>query len=498
MGWPFQKKQQQGSSAGLISPMDDRRAETHMRHQSTPNQFHKNMLHVASQPQSAFVKVFRLNIEINPLDPYWIIATPKVVPPNAIAAPKALLVGFSGQETSQIEFFAEKPSDEQVLEVRQRVKLVKILVTQIQTHKHNNSTAQPMLSFNQVLADLETQLLQQCRLPHGTLTQIVKRDQIATLKYNLCTFISIYDTIYKVNMTRALMDTTAQVNLLKTQPSPVLLPGLHGRTKPRTEEVDCATGYTIDREQSRGNANRTGSRSRQKTNATNPADCPPLQQIRGQQRPQYPFQYSVQPMQYPIQPVQFLVIPPLNPFLPTVNPPQTQMSEPRLPSNETVREQQGPIQPSQQMEQAAIQTVERPRQSTMSTKCKHNMLIPPIPAYPQLQNSRIPLVPYTTERNQYQRQSKILISPIHKRMEVSDKDDFLDEVMPRITMSQLRPHRNGIEAAQRTCKNRGYYLIRVQNVIQCKHSKWHIKLATQQIFTLRYWRQFWSEADFSL
>ncbi|KAA6358477.1 MAG: hypothetical protein EZS28_045998 [Streblomastix strix] len=87
---------------------------------------------------------------------------------------------------------------------------------------------------------------------------------------------------------------------------------------------------------------------------------PHHQQIQRQQPLQYPFQYSGQPMQYPIQPVQFPVIPPLNPFLPTVNRPQTQISEPRLPNNETVRDQQGLIQPSQQMEQAAIQTVDRP------------------------------------------------------------------------------------------------------------------------------------------
>ncbi|KAA6357989.1 MAG: hypothetical protein EZS28_046483, partial [Streblomastix strix] len=83
----------------------------------------------------------------------------------------------------------------------------------------------------------------------------------------------------------------------------------------------------------------------------------------GQQQPQYPFQYSGQLIQYPIQPVQFPVIKPLNPFLPTVNPPQTPISQPRLLSNETIRDQQVLIQPSQLMEQTAKQTVERPRQS---------------------------------------------------------------------------------------------------------------------------------------
>ncbi|KAA6375225.1 MAG: hypothetical protein EZS28_029249 [Streblomastix strix] len=85
----------------------------------------------------------------------------------------------------------------------------------------------------------------------------------------------------------------------------------------------------------------------------------PQQLIQGQQPLQSPFQYFGQPMQCPIQPVQFPVIQPPNPFLPTMNPPQTQMSEPRLPNNQIMREQD-PIQPGQQMEHAATQTVERP------------------------------------------------------------------------------------------------------------------------------------------
>ncbi|KAA6370556.1 MAG: hypothetical protein EZS28_033916 [Streblomastix strix] len=52
------------------------------------------------------------------------------------------------------------------------------------------------------------------------------------------------------------------------------------------------------------------------------------------------------------------------------------------------------------MEQAAIQTVERPRKSTISTRSVHNMLIPLIPAYPQQHTPRIPLLFYTTESNQ--------------------------------------------------------------------------------------------------
>ncbi|KAA6326126.1 MAG: hypothetical protein EZS28_053990 [Streblomastix strix] len=110
----------------------------------------------------------------------------------------------------------------------------------------------------------------------------------------------------------------------------------------------------------------------------------PQQQMQGQQPPQYPFQYSGQPMQYPMQPVQFPAILPPNPFLPTMNPPQTQMNEPRPPNNQIMREQD-PSQPCQQMEQATTQAIERPRQSTASVRSVPNMLIPPIPAYPQQQ-----------------------------------------------------------------------------------------------------------------
>ncbi|KAA6355279.1 MAG: hypothetical protein EZS28_049195, partial [Streblomastix strix] len=112
----------------------------------------------------------------------------------------ALLAGLSGQETVQIDFYAEEPSEEQVIEARQRARAATDLVMHRRTPKHNNPPVQPMLAFDQVLADLETKLLQQYKLLQGTLIQIVKRDWVATLKFNLCTFISVYDTIYKVNM----------------------------------------------------------------------------------------------------------------------------------------------------------------------------------------------------------------------------------------------------------------------------------------------------------
>ncbi|KAA6361701.1 MAG: hypothetical protein EZS28_042774 [Streblomastix strix] len=132
-----------------------------------------------------------------------------------------------------------------------------------------------------------------------------------------------------------------------------------------------------------------------------------------------------------------------------VNPPQTQTSEPRLPNNEIVRDQQGSIQPSQQMEQAATQIVQRPQQSITSTRSVHNLLIPPIPAYPQQQIPRIPLLPYTTERNQEQRQSQRSISHTNKRADESQGDEFLVEIILGMKMPNLPPHMSDIESAQR-------------------------------------------------
>ncbi|KAA6361508.1 MAG: hypothetical protein EZS28_042965, partial [Streblomastix strix] len=197
------------------------------------------------------MNAFRQNLEIDPLDPDQTIATPEEVPSNAITAARVLLAGLSGQETSQIDFYAEEPSEEQVVEARQRARAATDLVTRRKPPKHNNPPVQPMLAFDLVLADLEMKLLQQYRLLQGTLTQIVKRDWIATLKFNLCTFISIYDAIYKVNMMRVLMDTTEQGNLLKTQPSPVIRPGYNNqmlrslRALPQTEGAHPASVDTL-------------------------------------------------------------------------------------------------------------------------------------------------------------------------------------------------------------------------------------------------------------
>ncbi|KAA6391409.1 MAG: hypothetical protein EZS28_013070, partial [Streblomastix strix] len=214
-------------------------------------------------------------------------------------------------------------------------------------------------------------------------------------------------------MMRALMDTTEQGNLLKTQPSPVIRPGYISQmlrslsALPQTEGAHPASvdtlltrivGFTgeLDQELKMLTAQQVIDMIRSKLEIISPEwaqdlarkptpetqltaflpllsqlqqqsrnpyaplnpfyNQPPQQQIQGQQQPQYPFQYSGQPMQYPIQPVQFPAILPPNPFLPTMNPPQTQMNESRLPSIEAGREQ-NPSQPSQQMEQAATQIV---------------------------------------------------------------------------------------------------------------------------------------------
>ncbi|KAA6379819.1 MAG: hypothetical protein EZS28_024652, partial [Streblomastix strix] len=139
---------------------------------------------VAAQPLPTFVNVFRQNLEIDPLDPDQTTVTLEVVPPNAITAARVLLTGLSGQEASQIDFYAEEPSEVQVIKAKQCARAATDLVTRKKAPKRNSLPAQPMLAFDQVLTDLETKLLQQYRLLQGTLTQIVKRDWLATLKFN--------------------------------------------------------------------------------------------------------------------------------------------------------------------------------------------------------------------------------------------------------------------------------------------------------------------------
>ncbi|KAA6385498.1 MAG: hypothetical protein EZS28_018977, partial [Streblomastix strix] len=109
----------------------------------------QNPLQVAVQPQSTFVNAFRQNLEIDPLDPDQTIATPEEVPLYAITAARTLLAGLSEQDTSQIDFYTEEPSEEQVVEARQRAGAATDLVTRRKPPKYNNPPAQPMLAFDQ-------------------------------------------------------------------------------------------------------------------------------------------------------------------------------------------------------------------------------------------------------------------------------------------------------------------------------------------------------------
>ncbi|KAA6374777.1 MAG: hypothetical protein EZS28_029699 [Streblomastix strix] len=138
------------------------------------NLVQQNPLQVAEQPQPTFVNAFHQNIEIVSQYPDWTIATPEEVPPNAITAALALLAGPSGQETSQINFYAGETSEEQVIKAIQYAGATMDLMTRKKPPKYNNSSAQLMLAFDQVRTDLEMNLLQQYRLLQGALTQIMK------------------------------------------------------------------------------------------------------------------------------------------------------------------------------------------------------------------------------------------------------------------------------------------------------------------------------------
>ncbi|KAA6393038.1 MAG: hypothetical protein EZS28_011434 [Streblomastix strix] len=198
--------------------------------------------------------------------------------------------------------------------------------------------------------------------------------------------------------------------------------------------------------------------------------------MQGQQPLQYHNQHSGQIMQYPIYPTRFPVIPSLNPFLPTISPLQTQINEPRL------QEQQNLTQPVQLIDQAAIQTVERPKPNATATRSIGNLLIPPKLAFLEINNC---------DRVKDQQ------TP-HNRTDESEQDDFLDEIILGNTMPHLSPHQIDIETAQRTLQNRGYDLVKDLSVIKYKNSKWHNKLATKKPFTFRDYKDFWSDAGFSL
>ncbi|KAA6402312.1 MAG: hypothetical protein EZS28_002157 [Streblomastix strix] len=184
----------------------------------------KTPLQVAAQPQLTFVSAFHKNIQIDSLDLDQTIATPEEVPPNAITTIWAILTGLLGQETSQINFYAEEPPKEQVVKTRLRARESTDLMMCWRPPKHNNSPAQLMLAFNQVLADLETKLQRQQRLLQKPLKLIVKRDWVITPKFNLCMFLSIHDPACKDSMTSALMYSIKQGNLLKTQLSLIIRP----------------------------------------------------------------------------------------------------------------------------------------------------------------------------------------------------------------------------------------------------------------------------------
>ncbi|KAA6379177.1 MAG: hypothetical protein EZS28_025297 [Streblomastix strix] len=221
MGWPFQKtaKERMTRRTNFTS-----KRPTSRDSYQTPNYAKlvtQTPLQVVAQPQPTFVNAFLQNLEIDPLDPEQTITIPEEVPPNAITASQVLLAGLSGQEPSLIEYYVEEPSAEKVVEARQRARAATDLVTRRKPPKHINPPVQPMLAFDQIISDLETKLQQHYRLLQETLTQIMCCIWIANLKFNQCTFINILDIIYKATMTRALIDTIEQGNLLKTQPLPV-------------------------------------------------------------------------------------------------------------------------------------------------------------------------------------------------------------------------------------------------------------------------------------
>ncbi|KAA6378182.1 MAG: hypothetical protein EZS28_026289 [Streblomastix strix] len=167
MRQPFQKQQKKGCHTGPITPANVSLAATHTRHRITPTQFRK----IRCMPPRSRYRCLRTRFARKSRQARW---TLNETPSNAITAESALLAGLSGHETSQIDFYVEQPSEEQVVEAQQHARASSDLVTRWRPPKHNSSSAQPMLAFDQILADLEMELLLQYGLQQGTLTQIVK------------------------------------------------------------------------------------------------------------------------------------------------------------------------------------------------------------------------------------------------------------------------------------------------------------------------------------
>ncbi|KAA6390817.1 MAG: hypothetical protein EZS28_013655 [Streblomastix strix] len=93
-----------------------------------------------------------------PLDPDSTIATPEEVPPNAITDAQALLAELSWQETSQIIFFVDEPSEEQIIDAKQFARAASNLVELQRPSKHNNLPTnvikQKICIFKRPLCDL--------------------------------------------------------------------------------------------------------------------------------------------------------------------------------------------------------------------------------------------------------------------------------------------------------------------------------------------------------
>ncbi|KAA6399193.1 MAG: hypothetical protein EZS28_005275 [Streblomastix strix] len=88
------------------------------------------MVKSAAEQRAAVTDVCqRVPSEQGDKPPDQTIATPEKVSSSAITETRALLAGSRCKQTSQIDFYAEEPSELQVVEAGQRVKVATDLVT---------------------------------------------------------------------------------------------------------------------------------------------------------------------------------------------------------------------------------------------------------------------------------------------------------------------------------------------------------------------------------
>ncbi|KAA6372354.1 MAG: hypothetical protein EZS28_032120 [Streblomastix strix] len=245
----------------------------------------QNPLQAAAQPKPTFVNAIRQNLEIDRLDPDQTIATPEEVPTNAITAARVLLAGLSGQEASQIDFYAEEPSEEQVIEAMQRTGAATDLVTRSR-RSGNEITTTVLTATGNTDIDRKKRLVSNSEIQFVHVHKHKRHDLQGEYDASADGHERAREPAENVTVT----SNTSSIQYLNAVVTTSITPDrwstssfcrhvikenrrLYRRTRLGTEEADCIISYRHDQEQAGDNATRVGSGSSQKTDTRNQTDC---------------------------------------------------------------------------------------------------------------------------------------------------------------------------------------------------------------------------------